>query len=188
MSKFEFIMMFISVVVAFAMAELLVGWGKLLRARERISRPWLMVGWSAWLLFIMTYHYLGFWEYRAYDFVRVGPMILVLTAPIMLVLVTFAFTPEIRHFQRLDLEEHYFRNKNWFFFGMLAFLVLGQAADSLLPGYLENWPMRSWGSALIALTLVWLPFTENRRIHYAVMGVNLIYILVVGSMLQVPGL
>lgn len=188
MSKFEFIMMFISVVVAFAMAELLVGWGKLIRARERISRPGLMAGWSVWLLFIMTYHYLGFWEYSSYDFVRVGPMILVLSAPIMLVLVTFAFTPEIRHFQRLDLEEHYFRNKNWFFFGVLAFLILSQAGDSLLVGYLDNWIWRSWGSILIGLTIIWLPFTDRRGLHYLIMTVNLLYILVVATTLPAPGL
>lgn len=188
MSKFEFIMMFVSVVVAFAMGELLVGWGKIIRARHRVSRPSLMVGWSLWLLFIMTYHYLGFWEYQAYDFVRVGPMILFMSAPIVLVLLTYAFTPEMWYYETLDLEAHYFRNKNWFFFGLIVFLSLAQAANALLPGYMENWFGRTWGSLVIAITILPLPFTQNRAVHYAVMTVNLAYIVVMASMLEVPGL
>ncbi len=188
MSKFEFIMMFVSVVVAFAVGELLVGWGKIIRARARVSRPLLMAGWSVWLLFIMTFHYLGFWEYQAYDFVRVGPMVLFVSAPIMLVLLTYAFTPEMWYYEVLDLEAHYFRNKNWFFVGLFLFLFLAQAANALLPGYFENWFARTWGTLLIAATILPLPFTENRAVHYSVMTINLVYIVVIGTMLQVPGL
>lgn len=47
MSKFEFIMMFVSVVVAFSMAELMMGWGRLIRMRQRLTRPLFMIGWSA---------------------------------------------------------------------------------------------------------------------------------------------
>ena len=42
MSKFEFIMMFVSVVVAFAMAELLMSWGRIIRNRHRVQQPWLL--------------------------------------------------------------------------------------------------------------------------------------------------
>ena len=106
MSKFEFIMMFVSVVVAFAMSELLVGWGRLVRVRERISNPFLMIGWSVWLLAVTNFHYLGFWEYGLVDFRTAAQMLLFLAAPVMLVLVTFVFTPEVWYYQKLDLEQH----------------------------------------------------------------------------------
>lgn len=188
MSKFEFIMMFVSVVVAFAVAELLMGWGKLIRYRHRVRKPWLLAGWSVWLLVIMTYHYLGFWEYQAYDFLKVGPMVLFLSAPIMLVLLTFVMTPELRYYQELDLEKHYFRVKNWFFGMVILFLVLARASDPLLPDYSDTWLLRAQGSIVVSLTVVGLLFTNRPPIHYAAMAFNLTYLSVVATMSQVPGL
>lgn len=188
MSKFEFIMMFVSVVVAFAMAELLMGWGKLIRARSRVRHPWLLAGWSFWLLIIITYHYLGFWEYQAYDFTKVTPMVLFLAAPIMMVLLTFALTPELRYFQKIDLEEHYFQTKNWFFCMVIIFLVLSRASDPLLPDYADTWQQRSTGSALVIVSIIWLFFTDNRKVHYGLLWFNLVYLIMVASIIPVTGL
>ncbi|MEX0738596.1 MAG: hypothetical protein WD071_04590 [Pseudohongiella sp.] len=188
MSKFEFIMMFVSVVVAFAMAELLMGWGKIIRARHRVSHPWLLAGWSFWLLIIITYHYLGFWEYQVYDFTKVAPMVLFLAAPIMMVLLTFVLTPELRYYQKMDLEEHYFQTKNWFFCMVIIFLVLARASDPLLPDFAESWMRRSLGTVLVSLSVIWLLFTNNRAIHYGLLLFNLVYLILVSSIIPVTGL
>lgn len=188
MSKFEFIMMFVSVVVAFAMAELLMGWGKMIRYRHRIQRPWLLAGWSVWLLIITTYHYMGFWEYQAHDFTKVGPMLLFLSAPIMLVLLTFVLTPEVRYFRVLDLEKHYFETKNWFFTMVILFLLLARASDPLLPDYTDTWLSRSLGSIVVTLTVGGLLFTRRPLIHYAGLIFNLAYLSFVASTIAVPGL
>jgi len=187
-SKFEFIMMFVSVVVAFAMAELLMGWGKLIRARRRVTRPGLLAGWSVWLLFIMTYHYMGFWEYQAYNFTKVTPMLLFLAAPIMMVLLTFVLTPEIRFNQSLDLEKHYFETKNWFFIMVIIFLILARASDPLLPDYADTWLRRMTGTILVSASVILLLFTDNRQIHYILMWFNLAYLTLVSSIIPVSGL
>lgn len=188
MSKFEFIMMFVSVVVAFAMAELLMGWGKIIRARHRVSNPWLLGGWSFWLLIIITYHYLGFWEYQAYNFTKVAPMVLFLAAPIMMVLLTFVLTPELRYYQEMDLEEHYFQTKNWFFCMVIIFLVLARASDPLLPDFADSWPRRSLGTVLVSWSVIWLLFTNNRIIHYGLLIFNLLYLILVSAIIPVTGL
>ena len=188
MSKFEFIMMFVSVVVAFAMAELLMGWGKLIRARQRLTRPGLLAGWSIWLLFIMTYHYLGFWEYQAHNFTKVSSMTLFLAAPIMMVLLTFVLTPDLRHFQKMDLEEHYFQIKNWFFVMVIIFLVLSRASDPLLPDYSETWFQRMIGTIVVSLSIIWLLFTNNRWLHLGLMIFNLAYLALISSIIPVMGL
>lgn len=188
MSKFEFIMMFVSVVVAFAMAELLMGWGKLIRARHRVSHPWLLAGWSFWLLIIITYHYLGFWEYQAYDFTKVGPMVLFLAAPVMMVLLTFVLTPELRYYQKMNLEDHYFQTKNWFFCMVIIFLVLARASDPLLPDYADTWERRSVGTLLVSVSIVWLIFTNNRKIHFGLLSFNLVYLIFVSTIIPVRGL
>jgi len=188
LSKFEFIMMFVSVVVAFAMAELLMGWGKIIRARHRVSQPWLLAGWSFWLLIIITYHYLGLWEYQAYNFTKVAPMLLFLAAPIMMVLLTFVLTPELRYYQEMDLEEHYFQTKNWFFCMVIIFLFLSRASDPLLPDFADSWERRSLGTALVCLSVIWLLFTNNRKIHYGLLIFNLFYLILVSSIIPVTGL
>jgi len=188
LSKFEFIMMFVSVVVAFAMAELLMGWGKIIRARHRVSHPWLLAGWSFWLLIIITYHYLGFWEYQAYNFTKVAPMVLFLAAPIMMVLLTFVLTPELRYYQKMDLEAHYFETKNWFFGMVIIFLVLSRASDPLLPDFADTWERRSLGTVLVSFSVIWLLFTHNRTVHYGLLLFNLAYLILVSSIIPVTGL
>lgn len=188
MSKFEFIMMFVSVVVAFAMAELLMGWGRIIRARHRISHPWLLAGWSFWLLIIITYHYLGFWEYQAYNFTKVAPMVLFLAAPVMMVLLTFVLTPELRYYQKMDLEEHFFQTKNWFFCMVIIFLILARASDPLLPDFADTWQRRSVGTVLVSVSVIWLLFTSNRAIHYGLLWFNLVYLILVSSIIPVTGL
>ena len=188
MSKFEFIMMFVSVVVAFAMAELLMGWGKIIRARHRVSQPWLLAGWSFWLLIIITYHYLGFWEYQAYNFTKVAPMLLFLAAPILMVLLTFVLTPELRYYKAIDLEEHYFQTKNWFFGMVIIFLILSRASDPLLPDFAETWMQRSLGTALVICSVIWLLFTNERKVHYGLLLFNLAYLILVSSIIPVTGL
>jgi hypothetical protein len=181
-------MMFVSVVVAFAMAELLMGWGQIIRARNRVTHPWLLAGWSIWLLIIITYHYLGFWEYQVYNFTKVAPMLLFLAAPIMMVLLTFALTPELRYFQRIDLEEHFFKSKNWFFCMVIIFLILSRASDPLLPDFAETWFQRSTGSVLVIVSITGLFFTNNRATHYGLLLFNLLYMILVASILPVTGL
>jgi len=188
LSKFEFIMMFVSVVVAFAMAELLMGWGRIIRARHRISHPWLLAGWSFWLLIIITYHYLGFWEYQAYNFTKVAPMVLFLAAPVMMVLLTFVLTPELRYYQKMDLEEHFFQTKNWFFCMVIIFLILARASDPLLPDFADTWQRRSVGTVLVSVSVIWLLFTSNRAIHYGLLWFNLVYLILVSSIIPVTGL
>lgn len=188
MSKFEFIMMFVSVVVAFAMAELLMSWGRIIRNRHRVQQPWLLAGWSLWLLTIMTYHYLGFWEYQAYDFTRVAPMLLFLAAPIMMVLLTFALMPEVRYYRTTNLELHFFQQKNWFLVMVIIFLFLSRASDPLLPDFAYTWPQRMLGTVVVTLTIIWLLFTRDRKIHFSLMIFNLVYLLAVSLYLPVRGL
>lgn len=188
MSKFEFIMMFVSVVVAFAMAELLMSWGRIIRNRHRVQQPWLLAGWSLWLLTIMTYHYLGFWEYQAYNFTRVAPMLLFLAAPIMMVLLTFALMPEVRHYRTTNLELHFFQQKNWFLVMVIIFLFLSRASDPLLPDFAYTWPQRMLGTVVVTLSIIWLLFTRDRKVHFSLMAFNLAYLLAVSLYLPVRGL
>ena len=183
MSEFEFISVFVSIVVAFAMAELLMGWGRLIRARDRIQRPFFFIGWTSWLLLLMCFHYLGIWEYQAVDFYNVGQLVLLLLPPIVLVLLTFVLTPEINPGQTIDLEQHYFDVHHWFFTLAIVFLLLALIADMMLPTFAATWESRLILEAIIVLSLVFVYFSNNRVAHISIMGFNLVY-LIFGSIVQ----
>ncbi|MFM1897031.1 MAG: hypothetical protein RLZZ385_2105 [Pseudomonadota bacterium] len=183
MSEFEFISVFVSIVVAFAMAELLMGWGRMIRSYHDVKRPLFFIGWTLWLLLMMAFHYLGIWEYQAMKFHTVGQLVLMLLPPICLVLLTFILAPERSRGQPIDLEVHYFDVKNWFFGLAILFLVLGWVADAMLPDFADTWRSRIVLPFLIIATMGLVMLTKNRKLHVFVMVFNVWY-LIVGSVFQ----
>ncbi len=180
MSEFEFISVFVSIVLAFAMAELLMGWGRLIRAQGDVKRPFFFLGWSVWLLLLMCFHYLGLWEYQAIDFQTVGQLVLLLMPPIVLVLLVFILAPERSRGQIIDLEDRYFSVRHWLFSLSILFIVLGTVADMMLPDFQETWRSRFSQSVPIAVTLGLLMLSRNKALHFAVLAFNLLW-LVTGS-------
>jgi len=115
-------------------------------------------------------------------------MVLFLAAPVMMVLLTFVLTPELRYYQKMDLEEHFFQTKNWFFCMVIIFLILARASDPLLPDFADTWQRRSVGTVLVSVSVIWLLFTSNRAIHYGLLWFNLVYLILVSSIIPVTGL
>lgn len=183
MSKFEFISMFVSIVVAFAMAELLMGWGRLIRAHNEVEKPLFFIGWTLWLVLLMSFHYLGIWEYQIVDIHTVGQLMLMLLPPICLVLLTFVLAPDRARGVRIDLEAHYFNVKNWFFSLSILFFVLAIVADAMLPDFAETWRGRVTLPTVIVASIALLMVVKNRTVHISVMVFNVLY-LIFGSIFQ----
>jgi len=180
MTEFEFISVFVSIVLAFAMAEIVMGWGRLIRARKRVTNLFFYAGWSVWLLILMAYHYLGIWEYRIVNFHSVYQLLVLLAPPVVMVLLAFVLTPETAIDESVNLEEHYFNVRKWFFSMVIVFFVLGTLADLLLPDFSSTWESRYLLPSAIVLSMILLLLTSNRRIHFIVLVFNLIY-LVLGA-------
>lgn len=183
MSEFEFISVFVSIVLAFAMAELLMGWGRLIRAQGDVHRPLFFIGWTVWLLLLMAFYYLGIWEYQAVDFQTVGQLVLLLLPPIVLVLLTFVLAPERSRGQSIDLEKHYFAVRHWLFGLSILYFLLGFIADMMLPDFTETWWERATAPLSIIVTISFLMLSKNRALHYGILGFNLFYIIL-GSIFQ----
>lgn len=180
MSEFEFISVFVSIVLAFAMAELLMGWGRLIRAQGDVKHPFFFLGWSVWLLLLMCFHYLGLWEYQAVDFQTVGQLVLLLMPPIVLVLLVFVLAPERARGQTINLEERYYSVRHWMFSLSILFILLGLVADLMLPDFQETWPSRVALSIPIAVSIGLLMLSRNKGLHFTVLTFNIVW-LVLGS-------
>ena len=180
MSEFEFISVFVSIVLAFAMAELLMGWGRLIRAHDDVEHPVFFLGWSVWLLLLTCFYYLGLWEYQSVDFEIVGQLVLLLLPPIVLVLLVFVLAPERSRGQTVNLEERYFSVRHWLFSLAILYIIFGLFADMMLPDFRETWRSRVILLVPIVVTLALLMLSKNRALHFTVLAFNIFW-LVVGS-------
>lgn len=183
MSEFEFISVFVSIVLAFAMAELLMGWGRLIRAQGNVEQPLFFLGWSVWLLLLMCFHYLGLWEFQAVDFTTVGQLILLLMPPIILVLLVFVIAPERSRGQVINLEERYFAVRHWLFSLSILFILFGIFADMMLPDFSNTWQSRIFLSVPIVVTISLLMLSKNKALHFSVLAFNISW-LILGSIYQ----
>ena len=64
MTQFEFTTVFISIVLAFGVSDILASWGEQIRLRKQIRIYWLHVAWSALLLVLMIQVWWSLWVLR----------------------------------------------------------------------------------------------------------------------------
>ena len=163
MTQFEFLTVFISIVLAFGVSDILSSWGEQIRLRKQIRIYWLHVAWSALLLTLMIQVWWSLWILRdrtAWTFIEY----LILIIPFLTVsLIAYLMTPSLRGDDR-DIRSHYWNNSRWMFSlaavhmfaGMtFSFVVFG---DELLE--LRN-AIRVGGFFLLVSLAVW----ENEKFH-----------------------
>ena len=78
MTRFEFNTVLVSIVLAFAISQILTAWGRLIRYRHRIRSPGLYLLGSSFVLIAIVVHWYGLWAYRDAPFERLLETVLVL--------------------------------------------------------------------------------------------------------------
>ena len=95
MSKFEFLMMIASVVVAVGFAEIVAGWGRLLRTeRVKVEYDYLHIGFSIVLLLGFIGYWMGMWSYRPLELNYQGQIAFLVIPSLFVVLTAYAISPE----------------------------------------------------------------------------------------------
>ncbi len=166
-SDFEFNSVIISILIAFALSEILSSWSRLIKNRERVAAPWLYVAVSGWLFFSLILHWLGLSAYRELDFGVLLQSLLVFSPSIVGAAAVFVLTPELPAEGKIEIDEHYFATAPFAFPLIAAYLVLGGMSDLLVPGE-EPTPLfvaLAFGGLLFSLGLV-----RQRAIHRAVLS------------------
>ena len=178
MSRFEFNTVLVSIVLAFAVSEILTAWGRVIRHRDRVKSPTLFVLASSWVLLAIVVHWFGLWAYAEAEFDRLLDTVLVLLPALVIALVCFVWVPDIPTSGSLDLEEHYFEVGMWTFPLISLFLLLGGVADMAVPKV--SFAVPFWFLAGWALILLTLAFSRRRAIHVAVLSGS--WLLYLGGM------
>jgi ABC-type iron transport system FetAB permease component len=170
MSRFEFNTVLVSIVLAFAISEILTAWGRLIRYRGRVRSVSLFVLASSWTLVAILAHWFGIWAYRGVPFDNLFQTLLVVLPSLVIALVCFIWVPDIATQDDFDVERHYFESARWTLPLIAIFLVLGVASDILVPN------VESWGTlrAVIPLAgiIVGSAFSRRRAVHFAAFGAS----------------
>jgi hypothetical protein len=167
MSQFEYLAVLLSIVVAFAISEILSGWGRLIRRRARIRPYWLLTSWSAIALVVMILFWWSAWDYRTSSWTFFSFLAL-LSAALTFVILAFVLTPAVSGASSPDLRDYYFRNRTWIF-GLWALVLVQVAAVDLIVARLPLWHVANAIRALGFAIAVSLMRSQTEGIHVALM-------------------
>ena len=128
MTLFEFLMVIAGVVIAIAMAEIVSGWGRMVRAGVNVKFDWLHLGWSLTVLLNAMLYWVGVWAYAELEFQYVAQTWFLVLPTLFLVLVAFALTPDISQISGQSLRDYFISNRRGFFSSYVLFLLFSPPA------------------------------------------------------------
>lgn len=173
MTQFEFISVFIAIVVAFAVSDILVSWGEQIRLRRQIRPYALHTAWSGLLLIVLMAVWWSLWVQREQSEWTFPEYLLLMVPYLLLALIAYIFTPRLDEDDR-DIKRYYFENSRWVFslgaiyvtsWILYARLVLNHPLDE--PGSLPRFA----GLLLMIAVAIW----RNELLH--IFAVTLCYVL-----------
>ena len=175
---FDYLGILISIILGLALTHLLMGLSRLIQSPRTVRIYWVQIVWTAnVLIYVLAVWWGMFWWKHLQAWTVQQFLFLSAYAIVLFMLASMLFPHEWK--EDVDFEQHFFRNKTWFFgIQLLAFLMdipetLAKSADHLrdVPReYLVFLPV------MIGFNVIGL-VTANRRIH-AVLGVTWLAVFV----------
>ena len=169
MSRFEFNLVLVSIILAFALAEQLAVWGRVLRtpARFGFSLPYVLS--SLWIFLTIVLHWFLFWGYRDVDVNQARYLLLLILPSLILALCAFSLAPEPDTPEPI-LQTHWNRISGRLMLVFGAFCVAAPTADVLLPGPLVGPP--TFAGLLVAGAFLTASLDKLSRIRPLVLGLT----------------
>lgn len=130
MNPFDYLIILVSIVLGFAMTNVLTRLAVVVSARERVDFYWPSIAWAIWIFFICVQHW---WAQWSEHFMRTWTFLTFCTGlldPIILFFLSALVLPDKDENGAIDLGVWYYRNRLWFF-AMLALLPIASIGDEL---------------------------------------------------------
>ena len=163
MDLFEFLMILLSLIVGLGLAEILTGFGRMLRERRQHQLSWIHSTLAAAVFFGLLQTFWESWGLRSVPEWTFPAMLLMLTSPILLLTIAHILFPA--PLEQANLKEYYFTNPTlpWRF--AAATVVVG----TLFRPIAFDAPLFVWDNAsglpmLIACAI--LAMSQRRVVHY----------------------
>ncbi len=175
MTQFEFLTVFISIVLAFGVSNILSNWGEQIRLRKHIRRYGLHFAWSVLLLILIVQAWWALWALRertGWNFIEY----LVLIVPYLtLALIAYVLTPSLQNGER-DIKRYYYDNSPWIF----ALAAVYIASATLFAYVVRGDPILDLRNVIrfsAVLLFVVLAVWRNERLHMAATAVGFLLLM-----------
>ena len=160
MSQFEYLAALISIVIAFGISQMLVAWGRLLRARSRVATYWVHNVWSGLIVLFMILFWWELWQYRALESWTFFTLVWTILNAMFIVLAAYILMPSINDDDvHVDLRSFYYETAPVFFsitaIGMILIDRLGRKTLLTIGsvGYILSLGMVAYGFFIDVHTL-----------------------------------
>jgi hypothetical protein len=134
LSRFEYLSVLVSIVIALGITEVTISWSRLLQLRRRVTFSWLHAFWTIFMLFLMIQFWWDFWNFRLVESWSLLSLFGVVAPAITLVLAALLLTPRGIESGPANLGTMYFSNSRLFFLLGAALMLQLTVVDTLVTG------------------------------------------------------
>lgn len=138
MDEFGYLSVLISIVLGFALANLLTGTASLIRARDRTMIYWPALAWMALLFLVAVQMWWQMFTLRSIAHWHFGAFIVVMMQPVLLFLLTAIIVPNVVDGSPVDLRASFFRERRWFFGVQAGVVCISALKDIVLYGHVPR--------------------------------------------------
>lgn len=183
MTRFEFLYVLISIVIALAVTNMCASWGALLRNRVAVRFYWVHVAWAVLILFVVIQYWWGFFQYRSVEEWSFFSMAALIGNTILLALTVSVITPSRNLKEHVDLQD-FFYEISPVFFSLSALLMLFLALVNWFIG--EN-PLLSIDNVIraIAISVAMLGATTRSTLVHSILVGSGFVLLILFILMQV---
>ena len=168
MSEFEYLSVISSLFVAFAVSEILSGWGALIRFRHQVTVYWVHVMGCLLTLIMMIQWWWSAWEYKGVP-VNLFQFFVMLLPAFTMVLLAQVLTPRLNDGTAFDGRKYYYENRKWVYFLAALTIVEFGLSDFVI----MKSPLLGIDNAIrtaAGLLLCSLGMSSNERYHEIVLS------------------
>jgi hypothetical protein len=167
MSQFEFLLVFVSLIAAFAVSDVLMCWGEEIRLRRQVRHYAVHTAWSLAMLFALVQVWWSLWDYSSRPAWTFREYIVLVLPFLTLSLMVYVLTPKFgERPEERDVKAHYYGNTPWIFgLGMLYLVFWMLFAVVLLDEPLKD--PRSMLRSVMLVVFALLALSRNERLHVA---------------------
>jgi phosphatidylglycerophosphate synthase len=169
LDAFGYLSVLLSIIIGLGVTQLLTGFGRVIRHRDRVRMDWLPLLWAIVLLVIFVQVWWSMFGLRLQREWSFGGFLLILAQTCALYLMAAVLLPEQVEAESIDLAAHYDRQHRWFFSFLVVALIISLAKDRVISGH---WPTGlNLGFHILVLTLSLSSIAVRSRRYQEIMGI-----------------
>ena len=154
MDQFSYLSVLLSIVIGLAITQILTGYRGIVLARRRVELYWPVLLWSATLLIINVQSWWAMFTMRGVRVWAFAGFAIVLLQTILQYMLSAIVLPDFFGNERVDLREHYFGHRRWFFGLAILVLLVSLSKERVLYGYFHSLLDVGFQCTFIAMSVI----------------------------------